>query len=374
MSVKMMRLMTGIVLVVLVWTGRSFSQQKTTLAVMDLRGAGVSETDAATLTGALFSGIVNTRSFAVVNLAQRDQVLQEWGFSQSAACGDSACLGEAGRYLRVRKMVGGTIDKPGQAWSVTIRLLDVGTGAVDLSFARDIEGGTDAVLGYLREVAVAISRSGALGMDPAAVLRQAENERAGQQATFEFNLSGGLRVAHDLFTASRTTTAPGYSLVEFASSENRGGYCLEAGVTYAGLGRLAPFGLANYSFDRSKLKSVSVPQYLRSRGLTAIAGASYTVDLTFGRFIARAGAGYDWETSGQQNPYFPGFRFRNNAPAALAGVSFEAPLFLGVGTSLGYTLVYKRCPSSSWSDQSVQYSFMSDRNRHYLLFGFSIKP
>jgi hypothetical protein len=373
--VKMMTRVACIAMAVLLCAGRSFPQPMTTLAVMDLNGAGMPVNDATALTGALESEIIAAGSFAVVARARRDQILEEWGFAQSGACGDSACLCEAGRYLRVRKVAGGGIDRLDQAWSVRIQLLDVGTGAVDMSFSRDIEGGMDAVRAYLGEVASAISRSAAPGgEDPAKLVRQAGDEQDRRQARLEFNVSGGVRMTRDKLSASRTTVAPGYTLEQFAASENRGGYCLETGIAWTGMGRFAPVCLAYYSFDRSKLRPASAPQYLRSSGLAVIPGMRCGADLSFTYLTVVAGAGYDWEAVEQQNPYFGGQRISAGGPVAAAGLSFDSPLFLGIWTTLGYTFPRKWCSPPDWSDQGVRYSFAPGRARHYVTFGLSIKP
>lgn len=363
------RVIGFILSVLMLCAGLSYSRGKPTLAVMDLNGAGISASDAAALTDALYSGLVSTRSFAVLGRGQRDQVLREWGFSPSGPCGDTACLFEAGRYLHVNKMVGGTIDKSGQGWRVAVLMLDLKTGGIDMAVARELDGDQDAVLSYLREISKDMHRVGAGAAD-----HLAGGTADRRNAKIEFSLSGGVRLARDRFTANQTIAAPGSVVERYVLSENRGGYCLEAGVACAGLWRFAPVCFVDYFCDRAAISSAPAEQYLRSRGGTVIAGLSYPLDLSFVTLTAVAGAGYEWETVEQQNEYFGGMGFANSAPAAAAGLRLDSPLFMGIWTSLGYKYVYTRCSPAGWSDQDIRYTFTPRRERHLITFGLTYKP
>ncbi len=164
----MIRKVAVSVLLLLLWVGLSYAQPKTTMAVMDLNCAGLSQSDGLILTNALLSNIVNTGSFDVVERSKRDEILQEQGFAQSGACDDNACLVQFGKFLSVQKMVGGSIGKLGQTWTVNIRLLDVRTGKIDKAFMKSYRGEIDALLNQMRDIAREIAKAGS----PSAVQSQ----------------------------------------------------------------------------------------------------------------------------------------------------------------------------------------------------------
>ncbi|MBI4725981.1 hypothetical protein HY768_01945 [candidate division TA06 bacterium] len=141
--------------------------RKTTLAVMDLSATGISKSDGEILTNALLSYLVNTNYYEIVERSKRDntnyyeiverskrdEILKEQGFAQSGACNETACLIEVGQYLSVQKMVGGSVGKFGQTWTVNIRLLDVKTGKVEKACIKNYRGEMDQLLTYMNDIA-----------------------------------------------------------------------------------------------------------------------------------------------------------------------------------------------------------------------------
>ena len=127
--------------------------RKTTLAVMDLTATGISKSDGVILTEALLSYLVNTNTFEIVERSKRDEILKEQAFDLSGACNETSCLIEVGKYLSVQKMVGGSIGKLGNTWTVNIRLLDVKTGKVEKACMKYYKGEIDQMLGYMNDIA-----------------------------------------------------------------------------------------------------------------------------------------------------------------------------------------------------------------------------
>jgi len=127
--------------------------RKTTLALMDLTTTGISKSEGTILTDALLSYLVNTNYYEIVERSKRDEILKEQGFAQSGACNETACLIEAGKYLSVQKMIGGSVGKFGQSWAINIRLLDVKTGKVERACIKSYKGEMDQLLEYMNEIA-----------------------------------------------------------------------------------------------------------------------------------------------------------------------------------------------------------------------------
>jgi TolB-like protein len=130
-----------------------FAQQKAKrIAVLDLQGEGVSKSAAKTLTDRLRSKLVNTGVFHVLERDQMDEILGEQGFQQSGCVSDE-CLVEIGRLVGVQQMIGGTIGKIGQTYTLDLRIIDVQTGRILKTVSDDYRGAADGLLGILEEAA-----------------------------------------------------------------------------------------------------------------------------------------------------------------------------------------------------------------------------
>ena len=83
-------------------------EQKTSVAILDFEGTGISSNEAKILTDRFSSELVKTRAFIVRERAQMQEIFQEQGLQQTG-CTTSECLVEVGKILNVQKMVGGSI-------------------------------------------------------------------------------------------------------------------------------------------------------------------------------------------------------------------------------------------------------------------------
>jgi hypothetical protein len=112
--------------------------KKTTISVMDLNTtSGLSPKEVALLTDKLLNSLVEYRVYEVVERSKRDEILKEQGFQMTGACDQTSCLVEAGQLLGAQKMIGGTIGKLGNVYAIELRMLDIQTGGIDLSFSRN---------------------------------------------------------------------------------------------------------------------------------------------------------------------------------------------------------------------------------------------
>lgn len=118
------------------------------IAVLDLRGDGVSDSEARTLTDRLRSRLVNTGAFIVLEREQMDEILGEQGFQQSGCVSDE-CLVEIGRMVGVQEMVGGSIGKIGSTYTLDLRIIDVQSGRIMKTVSEDYRGDADGLLGVL---------------------------------------------------------------------------------------------------------------------------------------------------------------------------------------------------------------------------------
>jgi len=126
------------------------------IAVLELQGQGVSDAEARTLTERLRSRLVNTKVFHVLEREQMDDVLQEQGFQQSGCVSDE-CLVEIGRLVGVEQMVGGSIGKIGQTYTLDLRIIDVTSGRIIKTVSHDYRGDADGLLEVLETAAQEIA-------------------------------------------------------------------------------------------------------------------------------------------------------------------------------------------------------------------------
>lgn len=98
------------------------------------------------LMSAMNSELVNTGAFRVMERSQMDGILREQGFRETGACDGADCAVEAGKILSVDEMVLGSVGKVGNTYTVSVRLVDVGTGEVLKSVTKNSRAEVDAIL------------------------------------------------------------------------------------------------------------------------------------------------------------------------------------------------------------------------------------
>ncbi len=135
------------------------AQARTTVSVMDLNvTSGLSADEQKLLTDKLLNSLVDFRNFEVVERSKRDEILREQGFQLTGACSDASCLVEVGQLLGAQKMIGGTIGKLGNVYAVELRMIDIQTGRVDLTFSKNYTGDVSTLLGAMKQAAETFSR------------------------------------------------------------------------------------------------------------------------------------------------------------------------------------------------------------------------
>jgi len=134
------------------------SDRRTAVAVMNLKGSGISEQDTRFLTDRLTIELQRAGIFDVLERDKMSEILKEQGFQQTGACDETSCLVEAGRLLPVQKMIGGSFGKIGDVYAAQLRLIDLKTGKVEMTSARDYKGQMEFLLTVgMREVAEELS-------------------------------------------------------------------------------------------------------------------------------------------------------------------------------------------------------------------------
>lgn len=130
---------------------------QTHIAIVDFSGKGVSEIEASALTDRLRIELFQTGEFKVIEREIMDQILKEQDF-QLSGCTSTECIVEVGRLIGVERMVGGSISKVGDIYSVSARIISVETGEIITTAVYDHRGGIGDLLTFgMKNVANTLS-------------------------------------------------------------------------------------------------------------------------------------------------------------------------------------------------------------------------
>jgi len=131
-------LILPLLLLGLVSTGRA--EEKTALAVLQFEPRNISTAEAVILSDRLRAELVATNHFNVLEREQMDKILREQKLQLTGACSDASCLVKVGQLMAVTKMMGGTISKIGNTYTVQARVIDVEKGVIETEVSQDFTG------------------------------------------------------------------------------------------------------------------------------------------------------------------------------------------------------------------------------------------
>jgi hypothetical protein len=135
-----------ILIIIVAFTHTILAQEsKINIAVLDLDPTKVSNQDAQFLSDRLRTELFETDKFRVLERDKMENILEEQGF-QMSGCTSLECAVEAGQLLNVQQMVAGNIGKIEEIYSISLRLIDVKTGAIIKTATRDYTGTLSGVL------------------------------------------------------------------------------------------------------------------------------------------------------------------------------------------------------------------------------------
>jgi TolB-like protein len=135
-----------IVSIILLLLSASIAQdKKLNVAVLDLDPTGIAKPEAQFLSDRLRTELFETGKFRVVERDKMNAILTEQGFQQTG-CTSVECAVEIGQLLNVKMMVAGNIGKIEDLYSISLRLINVETGALLHTATRDFEGRLSEVL------------------------------------------------------------------------------------------------------------------------------------------------------------------------------------------------------------------------------------
>lgn len=117
---------------------------KENIAVIAFKG-DISESESVVLTDKLISEIMNRNTFTVVERSQMTEILKEQGFQQTG-CASDECAVEVGQLLGVRKIIITNLAKLGNMYSMSMKIVNVESGAIERTVYENVKGKLTNVL------------------------------------------------------------------------------------------------------------------------------------------------------------------------------------------------------------------------------------
>ena len=124
---------------------RGGAQNKSTVAILDFEGRGISLMEAQTLTDRFTTAMSKTDRVQMVERGVMSEVLEEQGMV-GAECSSQECAAEVGAMLGVEFMVNGAIGKLGDAYTIDIKMFSVATGAAENMQSVTYEGKVEGMI------------------------------------------------------------------------------------------------------------------------------------------------------------------------------------------------------------------------------------
>jgi len=116
------------------------------IAVLPFEGRGISSIEAMALSDRLRAEVMACNVYDVMERAEMEKILKEQAFQLTGACSDISCIVQVGQLIAVTRIIGGSISKVGNIYTVEGRLINVETGSIEKSVVEDYGGGIEELL------------------------------------------------------------------------------------------------------------------------------------------------------------------------------------------------------------------------------------
>ena len=135
------------------------------IAVLELLGNNISDGETKALSDKLRVELYNTRHFEVLEREMMDEVLKEQGLQQSG-CISNECVVEIGQLVGVERIIGGSINKVGDTFSASARIINIATGSIEKIVSFDYSGPIDELLkSGMKKIAIELIKWNASGFE-----------------------------------------------------------------------------------------------------------------------------------------------------------------------------------------------------------------
>jgi hypothetical protein len=115
------------------------------IGVLDLTSENVPPAEVRLLSDRLRVELFNTGQFTVVERERMEEILREQGFQQSG-CTATECVVQIGRLLGADKMVAGSVGRVGEMYTISLRIVNGETGALERTAVKDCRCSIEDVL------------------------------------------------------------------------------------------------------------------------------------------------------------------------------------------------------------------------------------
>jgi hypothetical protein len=167
--------------------------QRLNVAVLDLDPTGITEKDARFLSDRLRTEMFETGSFQVVEREKMEEILEEQGF-QNTGCTSIECAVEIGQLLNVNRIIAGGIGKIEEIYSISLRMIDVESGAIVRTATEDYEGSLSEVLTEVIPQVAARLAEGPVSEAEAAAITEAADSGPREKSRYSLYLKYGLAI------------------------------------------------------------------------------------------------------------------------------------------------------------------------------------
>jgi hypothetical protein len=116
-----------------------------TVAVIDFDASGISQLEATSLTNRFRTAVGDVGAMRLVERGMMEEVLQEQGFQQTG-CTSEECAVEVGQLLGVQNMIGGSIGRVGETFTLDVRMISVQSGISLMTKQKTYAGKIDGLI------------------------------------------------------------------------------------------------------------------------------------------------------------------------------------------------------------------------------------
>ena len=107
-------------------TFHTFPEDQDIITILDFEISGISNSEMRSIQSLINSGLFQTEKYIVIDISERDRLLEEMEFSLSG-CTDESCQIEIGKLLSAEYIVVGSIDKVGNKYVIALKILETAT-------------------------------------------------------------------------------------------------------------------------------------------------------------------------------------------------------------------------------------------------------
>jgi TolB-like protein len=120
--------------------------ERKNMAVYNFTGLGVSNIEAQVISDRIRVEIGKFDTYSIIERGLMEQILKEQVLQLSGLCDDASCLVEVGQILAVHYIVGGSVSKIGNLFTIEARIIDVESGQIVTSVVEDYNGPIENLL------------------------------------------------------------------------------------------------------------------------------------------------------------------------------------------------------------------------------------